>query len=141
MIDQAAIAEFAANHATSVAAVEGAIDLVRAQAGVDTFYVFWTGSGGAGIPRQSTGRARTLLAFGSPDAALAFAQRNGLSGARERPRLRRLTLLHLLHAMLQEPAIGALVIAAEDEQTPLAAGQLPPGLRLERAEIMRRLSI
>ena len=138
MIDDAAIAEFAAAHTTSIAAVQALIEMVRAQAGALQFYIFWTSrkreAGG-----RDTGRTRTLLAFRTPDAAFTFAQRNGLAGAAERPRLRLLTLLQLCHAMLQEPAIAALIVAAEDEEQPIAAGQIPPGMRLERAELVRRL--
>jgi hypothetical protein len=137
VLDDTAIAEFAAAHTTSVAAVRALIELVRAQVGATQFYIFWTsgGRGGAG----GTGRSRTLLAFRTPDAALAFAQRNHLASPAERPRLRRLTLLQLFHAMLQEPAIAALIVAAEAEIQPSAAGQIPTDLRLERSELVRRL--
>ena len=138
MIDDQAIAEFAAAHATSIAAVQGLIDSFRSEGGGLQFYVFWTSSGGRG-GAGSGARARTLLAFRTPDAALAFAQRNRLASAAERPRLRRLTLLQLCHAMLQEPAIGALIIAGEGDDQPAAPGQMPPGTRLERAELVRRL--
>ena len=135
VIDDHAIAEFAAAHNTSIAAVQALIASIRSEVGALQFYVFWTGGtgrGGAG----SGGRARTLLAFRTPDAALAFAQRNSLA---ERPRLRRLTLLQLCHAMLQEPAIGALIIAAEVDDQLIVPGQMPPGTHLERAELVRRL--
>jgi hypothetical protein len=138
VIDDAAIAEFAAAHTTSIAAVQALIESVRTEVGTLHFYIFWTsgrGQGGGG----DAGRTRRLLAFHTPDAALTFAQRNGLADATERPRLRHLTLLHLCHAMLQEPAITALIVAAEDEEQPIAAGQIPTGMRLERAELVRRL--
>jgi hypothetical protein len=138
VIDDAAIAEFAAAHATSTTAVQALIDSVRAEVGMVQFYIFWT-SGGGRSARRDASRTRTLLAFRTPDAALTFAQRNGLASAAERPRLRHLTLLHLCHAMLQEPAITALIVATEDEEQPIAAGQIPPGMRLERAELVRRL--
>jgi len=138
VIDDAAIVEFAAAHTTSTTAVHALIESVRAEVGAVQFYIFWTSGAGRGGGRDA-GRTRTLLAFRTPDAALAFAQRNGLAGAAERPRLRRLTLLHLCHAMLQEPAIAALIIATEAEEQPSAAGQIPPGMRLERAELVRRL--
>jgi len=138
LIDDAAIAEFATAHTTSITAVQGLIEWVRVEAGALQFYIFWTSGRGAGSGRDA-GRTRTLLAFRTPDAALTFAQRNGLASAGERPRLRHLTLLQLCHAMLQEPAIAALIVAAEDEEQPVAAGQIPPGMRLERAELVRRL--
>jgi len=40
--------------------------------------------------------------------------------------------------MLREPAITVLILAAEDD--PLPAGQLPRGIRIERAELLRRLA-
>jgi hypothetical protein len=138
VIDDAAIAEFAATHASSPAAVRALIDSTRAQVGVVQFYIFWTSRGGQGGSGEG-GRARTLLAFTTPDAALAFAQRNQLGGPATRPRLRRLTLLHLFQAMLQEPMIAALVITTETAEQPIRAGQLPPGMRIERAELVRRL--
>jgi hypothetical protein len=138
VIDDAAIAEFAAAHATSIAAVQALIDSVRAEVGTLQFYIFWT-SGGGRATRRHANRTRTLLAFRTPDAALTFAQCNGLANADERPRLRYLTLLHLCHAMLQEPAITALIVATEDDEQLLAAGHIPPGMRLERAELVRRL--
>ena len=82
---------------------------------------------------------RTLLAFPTPDAALAFAQCNGLGQTGEQPRLRRFTLLQLLQAMLREPAIVALILVADDDQ-PVIAGQLPRGERVERAALLRRLA-
>lgn len=138
MIDNAALVEFADTHATSVAAVQALIDMVRARVGAVEFYIFWTRGAATGSGR-STGRPRTLLAFTTPDAALAFAQGSQLSSPAERPRLRRLTLLHLLHAMLQDPAITALIITAEGYDQPIAIGQLPPGMRIDRSELVRRL--
>jgi len=138
VIDDAAIAEFAAAHTTSIAAVQALIESVRAEVGALQFYIFWTNARARGAGRDA-GRTRTLLAFRTPDAALTFAQRNRLASAAEQPRLRHLTLLQLCHAMLQEPAITALIVATEDEAQPIAAGQIPPGMRLERAELVRRL--
>jgi hypothetical protein len=119
-------------------ALEALAAELRAQAGAGAFYVFWFGGpAGAGGPARSD-RPRTLLAFPSPDAALSFAQRSVRSGQGERPRLRRLGLPRLLQAVAREPAITALVLVAEGAPDPLP-GQLPAGLRLERAELLRRL--
>ena len=110
---------------------------LRAQVEADRFYVFWT-AGRAGEGR-SAGRQRTLLAFLTPDAALTFAQRNQLSRAAELPRLRRLTLLQLVQAVLREPAISALLIVKDLEDELMPAGQFPAGVRIERAELLRQL--
>jgi hypothetical protein len=136
MSSDAQLAAFAEENETTLEAARALLDELRAQAGAERFYVFWTTGGGAG--GRATERKRTLLAFPTPDAALAFAQRNGLGSDGERPRLRRFALIQLLQAMLREPAILALLLVADDEPPP--AGQLPHGTRIERAELLRRLA-
>jgi hypothetical protein len=127
---------FAAEHEITLVAARALLDELRAQAGAERFYVFWIIGGGAGA--GASGRKRTLLAFPTPDSALAFAQRNGLGNPGEQPRLRRFALLQLLQAMLREPAILALLLVTDDDPPP--AGQLPRGTRIERAELLRRLA-
>lgn len=134
MIDDAALAAFARTHAANIAAARSLIADLAGQAGGSRFYIFWVPKGGSGSAGQP--RTRTLVAFPSPDAALAFAQRNQL--AADRPRLRQLGLVHLLGAVLGEPAIEALLLARESDDPPLA-GRLPAGLRITRAEILARL--
>ncbi len=135
MTDDAALAAFASTHAANIAAARSLIADLSNQAGSSRFYVFWVPKGGSANAGQP--RTRTLVAFPSPDAALAFAQRNQL--AADRPRLRQLTLVHLLGAVLSEPAIGALLLARESDE-PLPAGRLPTGLHITRAEILARLN-
>ncbi len=130
------LAAFAAEYAISLEAARTLLDGLRAPVEGEHFYIFWTTGGGAGA--GGSARKRTLLAFPTPDAALAFAQRNGLSSPSERPRLRRFTLLQLLGAMLREPAITALLLATDDDPPP--AGQLPRGQRIERATLLQRLA-
>jgi hypothetical protein len=131
------LAAFAAEYATTLDSARALLDTLRVQAGAERFYIFWTrSSGGAGA--AGGGRKRTLLAFPTPDGALAFAQRNGLTTPADHPRLRRFALLQLLQAMLREPAITALILAADADPPP--AGQLPRGTRIERAELLRRLA-
>src|SRR5215212_11443997 len=127
---------FAAEYAITLATARELLDELRAQAGAERFYIFWTTGGGAGAGAR--GRKRTLLAFPTPDTALAFAQRNALGSPGEQPRLRRFALLQLLQAMLREPAILALLLVADDDPPP--AGQLPRGTRIERAELLHRLA-
>lgn len=135
--DEAELAAFAEAQGVSLPALRALIESVRAQVGADQLYIFWTTSGaGSG---GGSARRRMLLAFATPDAALAFAQRNRLAGGSERPRLRRLRLPQLIQAVLREPAIGALLIAAESDPRPPQAGQLPHGVRIERADLLRRL--
>jgi hypothetical protein len=116
-----------------------AVDLVgelHTQAGAAWFYVFWnTGAGDAGAGAR---RPRTLLAFATPDAALVFAQRNALLIGPTGGRLRRISLARLLLAVVREPAIIALVLI-HDSDSPPPPGQIPQGLRIERADLLARL--
>jgi hypothetical protein len=131
------LAAFAAEHETTPESVRALLDELRAQVRAERFYIFWTiGGGGAGAGAGE--RKRTLLAFPTPDGALAFAQINGLGGSGEQPRLRRFTLLQLIGALLRKPAITTLILAADDDPPP--AGQLPRGARIERAELLLRLT-
>jgi len=100
--------------------------------GANQFYIFWS------VKRDSAGggaqRARTLLCFTTADAALTFAQRNGLAAAR----VRRLLLSQVLLIMTREPTIAALLFVHErDSDVPV--GQLPTGLRLDRAQLLHQL--
>ena len=134
--EETELAAFAEQHGQSIAAARALLQELRARAGAERFYVFWTSGGGA--PSRAPERRRTLLAFATPDAALAFAQRNELGRNGEPPRLRRFTLLQLIAAMLRESAIAALILVVDDEPAP--PGQLPRGVRVERAELLRRLA-
>ena len=130
------LAAFAAEYETPLEPARALLDELRAQVGVERFYIFWTIGGGASA--GAGGRKRILLAFPTPDGALAFAQSNRLAGPGEQPRLRRFALLQLIGAMLRKPAITTLILAADDDPPP--AGQLPRGTRIERAELLRRLA-
>jgi hypothetical protein len=101
--------------------------------GARDFYVFWIAGKASRTP--SARNTRTLLAFPTPDAALAFAQRNHLNAA-DLPRVRRLSLIQLVQAVLRESAITAIIFVAEHDDHTSPAGRLPPGLRIERAEIL-----
>ena len=83
-------------------------------------------------------RQRTLLAFPTPDSALAFAQRNQLA-APNQLRLRRLSILQLVQATLREPAITALLFTTDPDGSPTPIGRLPHGVRVERADLLQRL--
>jgi hypothetical protein len=91
------------------------------------------GAGDGGAPPPPA-RPRLLLAFQSADDALSFAQRSGLGAA---PRLIALSLEQALAALVQRPALGALLIAGDSEA---AAGALPAGLRIERAALLALLA-
>jgi hypothetical protein len=129
----------------SVAAAEAALAAVRErlqEAGATgrRLYIFRTGDGGVGggdgSPGETPSRPRLLLAFQSADAALAFAQRAGLGSS---PRLISLTLSQTLAALIQRPAIGALLVAHECE-APTLAQTLPPGTRIERSALIALLA-
>lgn len=129
------IADLAGAYGATTEALRALLASLRAQAGGDSFYIYWT-SGTGGKP-AGTQRQRTLLVFPTADAALAFAQRNQLHVA-ERPRLRRLSLLQLVQATLREPLITAILFAT-DQGEPHLTGHLPSGVRIERASLLRSL--
>jgi hypothetical protein len=130
------IQDLADEYGADAAAVRTLLATLRERAGADHFYVFWTVGGAA----QSAGarRERTLLAFQTPDAALAFAQRNRLDDA-DRPRLRRLGLIQLVGAALRAPAIVAILFVGDEDYPTLLAGQLPPGVRVARDDLLQSL--
>lgn len=99
------------------------------------FYIYRTGKRSGGTDRGSSERTRVVLAFATPDTALAFAQQNHLTPT---PRLLRLSLAQLLATLVQRPTIGALLFA--DEPIELVAGYLPAGLRLERGVLLNMLT-
>jgi hypothetical protein len=98
------------------------------------FYIYRTDQQGAGGVAGAE-RPRRVLAFATPDTALAFAQHNAL---RPTPRLLRATLGQLLAVLVQRPAIKTLLFVAEplSVQSP---GTLPAGLHLERAMVVHLL--
>ncbi|HEU4323147.1 MAG TPA: hypothetical protein VFS21_08335 [Roseiflexaceae bacterium] len=130
-MDDDVISEIAAHQSVSPAAVRSLLDDLRAQVGGGPYYVFMFSGGGAGGGGGTSGRTRTLLAFATPDLALAFAQRNHLLTPGAPPRLRRLELGRLLLAMLREPAIAAVRLVRDEAQ--LVGGQLPEGATITRA--------
>lgn len=136
--EQGQLKELADEQGTSVAALQTLLVALQSQSGAAHFYIFWLTGTAAASPR--TRRQRTLLAFRTPDAALAFVQRNQLMAAAQ-PRLRRLSILQLVQAMLREPAISAILFVADEQpDTPLLAGTLPSGIRTERADLLKQLA-
>jgi hypothetical protein len=92
------------------------------------------GGGDNGASPPPPARPRLLLAFQSADDALGFAQRSGLGAA---PRLISLSLEQALAALVQRPALGALLLASDGDAT---VGGLPAGLRIERATLLELLA-
>lgn len=105
---------------------------LRARGAAGAYYVYWFPAAAAPAPPAAE-RERTLVAFPTPDAALAFAQRGVRRDPAAPPRLRRLTLPQLIEAVQREPAIAALLLVAEDAQP--VPGALPAGLTIPRAEL------
>lgn len=104
-----------------------------------TFYIYRTAprteiagsEPGDTAPAAHTERPRYLLAFASPDDALAFAQHHRIKPV---PRLMPASLSQLLIALLQQPAIQALLFASEHAPvSPLT--HIPTALRLDRTEL------
>jgi hypothetical protein len=101
------------------------------------FYLFRTGGGGVGSDTTTMppARTRTLLAFSSADAALAFAQSYGLGAA---PRLLSLSLPQMLAVLVQRPTIRALLVAGEHDA--IGPDGLPDGIRIEREGLLAQLA-
>lgn len=138
MSDERAFRAAAAQQGYDSEAVAAALAELRRQLGRNTFYVYrgggGKGEGGAGdAPR---GKQRTIVAFPSGDAALAFAQRNALGSS---PRLQRLGLPRLLLALFQQASLEAVLFVADEAAEP-PPGRLPAGFRLQRAELLRSLA-
>lgn len=132
----------AQQHGFSAAAAHEALAHICAQLqqrGIDgsRFYLYRTAGGGVGAGGSETAstRARTLLAFSSADAALAFAQHYGLGAS---PRLLTLSLPQLLAVMVQRPTIQALLIATEQDRATTTG--LPDGVRIEREVLLAQLA-
>jgi hypothetical protein len=137
MSDERAFRAAAAQQGYTDEAASAALSSLRRQLGRETFYVYrrggGKGEGGAG--EAPSGRPRTIVAFPSGDAALSFAQRNALGPS---PRLQRLQLPRLLLALLQQESLAAVLFVADEAAEP-PAGQLPQGLQMERAQLLRSL--
>lgn len=101
------------------------------------FYVYRTSSktNDRGKEAGISERERWLLAFSSPDAALAFAQQHHLKPT---PRLMSLHLVQLLAAMVKQTTIRMLIFTEED--APVSPDtQIPTVFRLNRAEFLSML--
>lgn len=102
-----------------------------------TFYIYRTaprmhGEGAGGAQKEPS---RLLLAFSSPDAALAFAQHHRLKPI---PRLLPVTLEHLLIVLVQQAAIQAVIFT--EESAPVSPDtHIPTVLRLGRLELLDML--
>jgi hypothetical protein len=118
------------------AALQAHAAALQVRGAAPAYYIYWFPASATGGARPVPARQRTLVAFPSPDAALAFAQHGLQRDHATPPRLRRLALPQLLEAMLREPAISALLLVAEDAPLP-APGQLPAGVTVARAELLR----
>jgi hypothetical protein len=134
MNDELVLEEAARQRGQSGAAALTLLHGLHARLGHASYYVYRT-ERAAGAAGGASGRQRTLVAFPSGDAALAFAQRNRLGAT---PRLQRLSLARLLAALFQQHDLAAVLFVGEPPDD-LAAGRLPEGLRLERAAALAAL--
>lgn len=133
--EEAALATLAKEFNVSPETLRRLLGSIRDQISASHFYIYWSARGsGQG---NATQRQRLLLAFPSADYALSFAQRNRLH-TDERPRLRHLSLLQLIQALLHQPAIVALLFVTEEEEMP-GYGRLPNGVRIERVDLLQVL--
>jgi hypothetical protein len=110
---------------------------IAERSGGSAWYIFWNTRSASGKAPPQPARERHLLAFASPDAALAFAQRNGMAHDGKPPRLRRLAILQLVQAMLREPAIISIILAHPEQEPTL--GNLPDGIVITREAVLRKV--
>lgn len=142
MTDSSAFIAVAQQHGFGEAAARGALATIAGRLAehrltARRLFCFRSGSSSRnddGPPASPPARPRLLLAFQSADAALGFAQRSGLGAA---PRLVSLSLEQALAALVQRPALEALLIA--DDSETIVRG-LPTGLRIERAALIELLA-
>jgi hypothetical protein len=101
------------------------------------FYIFRSGSHPTehAAAAVAPARPRILLAFTSADAALGFAQHASVAAS---PRLLRLSLPRLLAALIQRPAITALIFVDDLDERQTTTG-LPDGFRLDRGALLALL--
>ncbi|NJN19478.1 MAG: hypothetical protein HC822_26155 [Oscillochloris sp.] len=105
------------------------------------YYLYRTGGAGSDLAATSRTpaspmRPRTLLAFLSADAALAFAQHRNLGKS---PQLITLSLGQILATLINRPTIGAALIAAEAEHNE-RPGSLPHGMPISREHVLDMLT-
>lgn len=136
-IKQAHIQNLAQRYQLDAELLHSQIDSMIAQTGRQEFFIFRTsGQGGSGA--STSVRRRTLLAFPSPDSALAFAQRNRLHDPLQPLRTRRLGLLQLLEALLRDPNLVLLVLADDMNED---VGRLPTGLHIQRDTLLTQIGL
>lgn len=86
---------------------------------------------GAQAATRSTGpRSRTITAFPSPDAALAFAQRNGHGS---NVQISSISPAELVLLLLKDPSVGAILFLDDQDDPGASTGS---GVKLERADLL-----
>lgn len=132
------LAELARLHGLAAEAIRNVIRHIRRVSGARYFYIFITQSSGAQSgTSDGAQRERTLLAFQTADAALAFAQANH-SPNDQQARVRMLTSIQLIQAILSHQKITSIFVAEETGE-PYKRGQFPTGVRFERADLLQQL--
>lgn len=135
------LANVAKQYGTSLEALRTVLQKMSTAIGSDSVYIFLTPSN---KDKESTNadlakKTRSLIAFITPDSALAFAQINR-TGKESPPRLRQLTCLQIIQAVLNNPKIEALFIVQETDEI-FKPGLMPYGLRYERRYLYQLLQL
>lgn len=99
------------------------------------YYIFRIASDASRTP-ASPEQPRTVVAFPSPDDALAFAQRNGHAASAP---IRPVPTRELLALTLSDPAIGTLLFA-EGTGIDEARGGLPRGIKVSRESLLAEIA-
>ena len=135
MHNDATLQEIATTQGIAITQVRSTMLELHTQIGNEQLYIFWV-TGKSGNPSSNT-RKRVLLAFTTPDMAIAFAQRNHLAEDPSELRLRRLNLAQIILAMVRDDSIRELIVASDIETT--VVGTLPEGFRLKRSDLLQQL--
>ncbi|NOK61762.1 MAG: hypothetical protein GFH27_549281n117 [Chloroflexi bacterium AL-W] len=134
MQDDTTLQEIATMQGIDITQVRSTLLALHTQIGNERLYIFWVTRKGA---KPASGqRERVLLAFTTPDVAIAFAQRNGLAPNPSELRLRRLSVTQLVLAMVRDESIRELIVAA-DLATEVI-GTFPEGFQLKRSDLLQQ---
>lgn len=127
------IGELAATLRTTPERLRSVVQQTLGRLGRRRYYVYRvTGDQPARTPPSD--QPRTIVAFPTPDDALAFAQRNGYGS---KAQLRAVSAAELIVKMLSDASIGTLLFAESHDNE--GARGWGPGTRLSRAELVREL--
>ena len=135
MHNDTTLQEIATTPGIPITQVRSTLRELHTQIGSEQVYIFWVT--GKSSKSSSGQRERRLLAFTTPDMAIAFAQRNRLAEDPSELRLRRLSLAQIVLAIVRDESIRELIVASDLEN--MVVGTLPEGFHLKRSDLLQQL--